>query len=152
MKPLQRRKFLRAIKTHFGSATSIDPIPKPVVLDQRSDLSIHTNTSRYSANDSSPPVSDLPSHHQIGITIDYIHCKDIFRSDSRKRTITGLNPRSTTLCEVYDWIKNEVELQSGMDLELYFAEGYPLDVNALTIGSKISNYVILQLVQLICVI
>lgn len=142
MKPLHRRKFIRAIKSHFSSMTSIEPKSKYSDIDQHSFSSSSTHTtfhmeSELFSSELDPGiVSPLPIHvptsRQRSITIRYIHCKNLFIFKAKEKCVLNLDPCYSTVGDLYNLIASQQGISGDLKLELYFSEGYPLDVNDYT--------------------
>ena len=145
MKLLQRRKFIHAVEDHFGSTRSIIPKPKSVDIDQLSISTVSTTfqmeSELFSSETDDPPLATARitagltrQHH--GITIRYIHCKNIFFLPAKEKCILNLNPATNSVSDLYKMIASQQNITSDLKLELYFSEGYPLDLNDHTIMGK----------------
>lgn len=77
------------------------------------------------------PTSNQSTRQPHGITIRYIHCKNIFLLPAREKCILNLNPAMNSICDLYKLIASQQNITTASDLklELYFSEGYPLDLN-----------------------
>ena len=143
MKPLQRRKFITAVKDRYRSIRSIIPKSKPVDMDQLSvsttSTSFHMESELFSSEfgdtvvTAAPPAPPALTRQHCGITVRYLHCKNIFLLDAKEKCILNLNPTTNSLFDLYKMIASQQDITEDFKLELYFSEGYPLDLNDHTI-------------------
>ena len=133
MKPLHRRKFMRAIKECCSTRSMYSDV------DQYSTCSSTHTTFQMEFEQFSSEL-ELSTHtepcvrQQHSITIRYIHCKNVFLLNIKDRSVLNLNPFDTSLKDLYSLIASQLDIPKELTLELFFSEGYPLDVNDHTIS------------------
>lgn len=141
MKPLHRRKFITAVKDRYNSIRSIIPKSKSIDTDQLSVSSASTTfhmeselfSSEYGDTVVTTPVPAASTRQHHGITVRYVHCKNIFLFPAKEKCILNLNPTTNSVSELYKMIASQQNITEDLKLELYFNEGYPLDLNDHTI-------------------
>jgi hypothetical protein len=135
MKPLHSRKFITAVRDRYRSIRSIIPKSKPIDADQLSvstiSTSFHMESELFSSEFGDTVDTPTPSST---ITIRYLHCKNLFIFDAKEKCILNVNPTTNSLLDLYKMIASQQDITEDFKLELYFSEGYPLDLNDHTIA------------------
>lgn len=136
LKPIQQRKFLRAVKTMKRSLVpgALPQSQLPVGITNPSNLpaSFPMEVEPYTSSPCKITSSSEISTSKGNTTVQYVHCVNLFSHEARKKSISNL-ATSTTLEELTTLILFAEGVSEDMTLELYFGEGYPLDANQLTL-------------------
>lgn len=155
MKPIQRRKLLRAIAEKKKPLPSTDAqtiveeihvidsgnaaLPMDIEATPAISSPVHSSNEFEAPGPDDSQCCDTAS----GLSVRYVHCQNLFTYQAEEKVLHNVPP-TTTLGELVCLIASAEGLTKDKTVELFFKEGYPLDPNEITLkGDYINNFVLL---------